>query len=489
MSNVIRKTIVFLLKIFTALAAGYYIVLFLYIAISRISFPCPFDWVEGAVLVQANRALLGQGLYLAPSAAYIPLVYQPLYFYIAAAFIKWFGLSLMSARLLSMLASCGCIWMVFLLTKKASGACFSGFVSAGLFAATNGIVWTWFDFAKVDMLCVFLFLVGLYFLRQDNHRGAILAGIAFALSLFTKQTAGFMLIPVFIYYFFTKRKQALLFMLVFAFLTGAGILLLNYESNNWYLYYVAILPSYHRLDTSAKNVTYIVVSLFRPILPVLAVALVSILANLRKFARDDAYRFFVSVAGGALAISIWGALITGSTRNAFIPAYALTAVACGLGLQYLQENVVMFSSGNVKLIGFILLLGVCLLQFSFLQYKTRDYIPTAQDFKRANALIKYLQNTDGEFLIPTQNYLALYVNKPVYYHDAPLGEFNGWYGKTMPEWKKIKGEIVDIVRSKKVSVVYMEKPVQSWLGLTCQQEDTFQSNSKFVPTLYKMTCH
>ena len=187
-AGMIQKFVVTTLKVLTAFAAGYYVVLFLYIALSRISFPFPFDWVEGAVLVQANRVLLGQQIYAEPSAAYISLIYQPLYFYIAAAFIKLLGFGMMPARLLSVLASCGCILVVFLITQKASSSRFIGAIAAGLFAATNGIVWTWFDFAKVDMLSIFFFLSGLYFLRQDNHRGAIIAGLLFTLAFFTKQT-------------------------------------------------------------------------------------------------------------------------------------------------------------------------------------------------------------------------------------------------------------------------------------------------------------
>ena len=106
------------LKILTGASSGYYIILFLYIGISRFSFPFTFDWVEGAILVQVNRVLLGQNLYVEPSVAYVPLVYQPLYFYVAALFVKLSGLGFAPLPLLSIIASCGCMLVIFLITRK-----------------------------------------------------------------------------------------------------------------------------------------------------------------------------------------------------------------------------------------------------------------------------------------------------------------------------------------------------------------------------------
>jgi len=477
------------LKVFTALAAGYYIILFLYIAISRITFPIALNWVEGAVLVQTNRILLGERLYSEPSMVYIPLVYQPLYFYIAAAFIKVLGVGMMPIRLLSVLSTCGCILMIFLITKKMSGAYIPALISAGLFAATNGIVWTWFDAGRVDMLCVFLFMTGLYFLLSDNDRGAILAGIFFALSFFSKQTTAPIVLLIFVYYFFANRKKALILMLTFSLLAGTGTLLLNYESNGLYAFYVYTLPSYHQLGLSINGfMTFVVNGAMRPIWVALGVVLFSILLDRKNFARDHRHGLLLVTTIGILILSIWGTMIAWSTTNAFIPAYALIAIMFGLGLQSLQKNIEGFSSGSIRFIGSVFMLGLCLWQFSFLHYKSEDYIPTAQDFKKSHDLINFVKMADGELLIPSENYLALYVNKKVYYHSAALGEFNGWFGKSMPQWEKIKSEILDAIHSDEVNYIYMDQLRNRWLGMTCKKNNIFHSKSKFVPALYKMTC-
>lgn len=104
-------------------------------------------------------------------------------------------------------------------------------------------------------------------------------------------------------------------------------------------------------------------------------------------------------------------------------------------------------------------------------------------------LIKSLQDTDGDFLIPSQNYLALYANKKVYYHEAAFGEFTGWYGQNLPESSRIYQEIQQVVQSGTVDFVYLPDPDHNWVNMTCDKVEALHSLSKFVPTLYKMACH
>jgi 4-amino-4-deoxy-L-arabinose transferase-like glycosyltransferase len=491
MTDALKQRILLVLKIITGIASVYYVALFLYISLSRLSFPFALDWIEGPTLIQVNRVLLGQELYIEPSVSYVPMVYQPLYFYVAAAFTKLLGFGLSPSRLVSILASSGNILLIFLITRKVSVSNFAGIISAGLFAATNGIVWTWFDFARVDTLCVFFSLLGLYFLLKGNIYTAILAGLFFTLSLFTKQSAIIIILPTFAFYFLMKRKEALLFITTVGLLSAAAVFLLNYDSNGWYYFYAFKLPSYHRMDTNPVQISYIVTSLTEPILTFIGIILISILTNLKKVIKDKHYIFFLSLAGCTTVLSMISALSIGATRNAFIPAYALIAIACGQGFHILQENISVLLPDKAGFACNILLGIACLLQFFFLQYQARPYIPTTQDFNRAKALTKELQESDEEFLFPSQSYLALFVHKKAYYHAATLGELTGWYGKSLPEDSQVIKEIQEIVQSKRISAIYLTEPSHEWMGMHCEKEDTRRSNnsSKFIPTVYKMRCY
>ena len=486
-----KKMMLFFLKALAALAAGYYIVLFLYISFSRIAFPIAIDWVEGAVLVQVQHLLAGQNMYAEPDAAYTTLIYPPVYFYLSAALAKLFGIGLMPLRLTSLLATCGCMLLIFLITRKISASNFYGLISSGFFAATYAIVWSWFDFARVDMLYLLLILLGLYFLNGEKSANSILAGVFFSLSFFTKQSAVFIVLPLFMLYFLFHRKQALIFILTFGIIATAGTLLLNYEAHGWYYYYVFTLPANHKLDTSLYFLHYLITTMLESILLALGIGIIPAVLEPKKSLQDNDYRFFLIVTAAILISSVVGALSPGSTRNAYIPAYAAIAILFGIGLQKTQAKITSLNQAeNVRTVLIGLLLIVCILQFWLLQYKTRDYLTAAQDWKRANALIKYIAETPGDVLIPTHSYLTLYVNKKLFYHDASLWELNGSVGRQpMPAWEKIQKEIRTIVRSKEVSVIYMENPVHSWLNMTCVKADVFRSNSKFVPTLYKMVCY
>jgi len=92
------------------------------------------------------------------------------------------------------------------------------------------VVWTWFDFAKVDMLSIFFLLAALYSLMRDDKRGAALAGALLTLSFFTKQSVGPLVALIFVYQLFTRRQQAFIFIAVFGLLSGAWTLLLNAQS-------------------------------------------------------------------------------------------------------------------------------------------------------------------------------------------------------------------------------------------------------------------
>jgi len=476
------------MKVIICAVCVYYIGLFLYIGLSRFAFPFPFDWVEGPIFVQINRVLVGQKLYVEPSATYVPLVYQPVYFYLAAVFTKLFGLGLGSSRFLSILASCVSCLAIFQITRKVTGSWFPGIVSTGFFAATNGIVWTWFDFAKVDMLFVMFSLLGLFFLIQADLRSAILAGVFFTLSFFTKQSAIIIILPACIFYFLRDRMRVILILGLTGVLTMAGIFFLNLDSHGWYYFYTFTLPSYHRLDASPAHVIYILKSMIQPILFFLGLVFCSIILVWKKGNRTSQFNYFYALAGCIVVFSLLSALSIGTTRNAFIPAYAMLAIVIGMGLQTVQGTISRVYSGNIRFIGNTILLIACLLQFLNLQYSSRDYIPSAHDYKRAAAMIKKLRNTTGEMIIPSQNYLALYVQKKVFYHDAPLGEFNGWYGKSLPAWAGLQREIQEIVRSGEVSFVFLAEPDHAWMGLRCEKVETLRSQSKFVPTFYKMVC-
>ena len=73
----------------------------LFVILVRVRFPYELEWMTGSTLDHIERARAGQPIYAPPSADWIPFLYPPLYYGVAAAFAKGF----LGCRLLSILAA------------------------------------------------------------------------------------------------------------------------------------------------------------------------------------------------------------------------------------------------------------------------------------------------------------------------------------------------------------------------------------------------
>ena len=138
----------------------------LVIVISRINYRYDLEWMEGASLVQVYRIYTGQSLYTQPSLSYIPLIYPPLYFYLAAGLFKMMGISFLPLRLVSFASTVGCLVIIYFAVKDKTNSGLISLVAAGSFAATFKLGGAWFDIARVDMLFIFLCLAAIYFLQN-----------------------------------------------------------------------------------------------------------------------------------------------------------------------------------------------------------------------------------------------------------------------------------------------------------------------------------
>src|SRR5262249_7790186 len=121
-----------------------------------------------------------------------------------------------------------------------------GLVAAGLFAATFRASGAWLDIARVDSLCLLLFLAGAWFLRfAPSPQGMAGAGVLLGLSFLTKPTALVMAAPLVLATFHRSRRSGLILLGTFGFLIAGSSLLLERLSGGWYHYYVFDLPRHH----------------------------------------------------------------------------------------------------------------------------------------------------------------------------------------------------------------------------------------------------
>ncbi len=111
-SDDFNRTVALLLSHATMVSAVLFLGLFTYTALSRVTFSFDLEWVEGAVVDHVLRVPERQQLYGPPSLAFVPLVYPPGYYYLAAAAATILGPSVVTLRMVSILCSLGIFGML-----------------------------------------------------------------------------------------------------------------------------------------------------------------------------------------------------------------------------------------------------------------------------------------------------------------------------------------------------------------------------------------
>src|SRR5262245_10999487 len=148
-----------------ALAAAFPL-MYLGVALLRIRFPFELEWMEGSMIEHLDRVRHGLPLYVAPTLAFTPFIYPPLYFWVSAALATVVGGGFLPLRLTSLLASLACLALVYLIVARGARSRVRAFLGACLFAATFRQGGAWLDIGRVDTLSLAFVLAGVWALRR-----------------------------------------------------------------------------------------------------------------------------------------------------------------------------------------------------------------------------------------------------------------------------------------------------------------------------------
>jgi hypothetical protein len=311
------------LRLAAALAGVAAIGAYLFVALSRLAYPFPVEWLESNSLVEVHRILAGQPLYPAPTAEYVPDGYPPLYFAVSAAVASVLGGSYLPLRLVSLLSSLICFGLLGRLVQRETGSPAAGVAAAGAFAATYFVTDTWFDVGRVDSLFLALSIGGLYAARwMRGPRGAVAAGVLLGAAFLTKQTGlaegvavlgALMTGP--------RRRLAGTAALTEVVVVGLSTVALARTTGGWYLYYVFAQMGEHALNDSGFG------WFWTALLSAAGLAAGAALIGARRVP-------LVLLAGcAALGVEGYAALVhSGGGINDVLPAYLAVALLAGLAL-------------------------------------------------------------------------------------------------------------------------------------------------------------
>jgi Dolichyl-phosphate-mannose-protein mannosyltransferase len=387
-------------------AAAYFLLVFLGIALLRMSYPFELEGLEGGTLAEVQQILSGKPLYAPPTLEYTPFLYTPLYFYVTALPAALIGPGFLPLRLVSTIAALGTLALIFGFVRARTSSAFSGFLSAALFAATFRLGGAWFDLARVDSLFLFLTLAGAVLLSASRSvsKGAA-AGLLLALAFLTKQTALLIALSFGLLILLPgRRKAGAAFFLVLAGAVGGSTVLMNALSSGWYRFYTFQLFGQHDLVRS-QLLEYWVADILRPMGIAFALTLLHlyVLAVARKW---DDFGFHVLFLAGMLGGSWTSRLHWGGDANVLVPAYAALAIGFGMGAGELLRPRQGGEASERPFLPRVPFYALCLIQFASLIYNPFNQIPSHSDREAGERLVRRLAAIRGEVLVPAHGYLG-----------------------------------------------------------------------------------
>lgn len=410
--------------------AGVFVVTYAVTALGRMSYPYELEWLEGGSVDHVRALLSGRPLYAEPSLEFTPFVYAPLYYVVCAGVAKMIGVGFVPLRLVSFLSSLGCFLIVFALVRRETNSRAAGAIAAGLLAASYKLNGTWFDVGRVDSLFLLLLLAGVYALRfGEGALSHVLAGVLVSLSIFTKQTALVLAVPLGVYCVaFGRGWLRMAFPATVALVVAAATLTLDAASGGWFRYYVFGLAWKHGLNLG-QTYMFWVYEVAVPFTVALGLSVIAIGAMFREGkTRDGA--FYLLLFAGMISASWFTRMRQGGFVNVLFPAHAVLSILLGMGVARLaprmlgrpasestdeSERQAHGSALYETLIAFL-----CVLQFVGLVYDPRARTPTAADARAGDRLVETLRAVDGDVLIPHHGYLAALAGKATFVQAMPV---------------------------------------------------------------------
>jgi hypothetical protein len=384
-----------------------YVAVFAVAGVARAVYPYTIDGIEPGALQQVRRILAGQPLYVAPQLDYVPLIYGPLYYYLAAAVGAAFGSGLLGLRLVSLVSSLGSAALVALLVRRETGNLGIGLVGAGLLLACGPRLDLTMDTGRVDALSLLLLLGSVYLARvatlerTATWRRAALSGTLMGLALLTKQTGVVVALAVLLTFTLSRLDRLPAYVLALGVVFGGGMVLLTLRDGQWPLFYLWQLPRGHEIrpelltrfwsDLDSRFMLPIVVGPFY--------------VFGRALAGDWRRVVFYTTTMLALVGMAWVSdAVLGAGRNVQVTGYAAFAVLCALGLSEALTRI----GGSVQAAPIRqYVLCATIVQLAVLVYNPRLVVPYRSDLWAGQRLASTLAALPGPIFAPSyQSYLT-----------------------------------------------------------------------------------
>ncbi len=422
------------------------------LALVRIRYPYELEWSGGAMLDHCHQVLRGLPLYVPPGSSWFPFEYPPVYFWASAVVMRLIhDDGAVGMRIVSCASTVGClivVWLWLRLLTARVGNQYWPLLAPGLFLAAYRFTGAWYDIERLDMLFMFLSVLGGYLLSCGLHKGATVSadklppsrGISFTQTEFTLLSAA-----VFCVAFLTKQqavlfaigaagalivmgnwRQFLLFCTASVIFDYWAVHVIDASTHGWFAYYCFHVPLANGIRKElALQFLLVDMPLVAPAIGLCIVAALAFKVKLtdaiHKIRTEPCVALFLSQVLMALAGSFLSRAHWGGAENVLIAGYLFVMMAACLCASRLEET--------GKIPGAPLyLLAIC--QMAVLTYRPDLQLPRAANYaagSRYSALISELKK-EGEVLCVDHGGFT----SPAHFHLMAVTDVFGSEKKTPP---------------------------------------------------------
>ncbi len=298
----------------------------------HLRFPFLLDLMEGTILQHVARAAQGLPVYPQPTPGYVPLAYNPLYYYLSVPATRVMGLDFPALRLVAIAGMAGSGAVIYAAVRNWTRSAWWGLIGLGLFAMAYRAMDAYLDTAHSDSWLLLAALLGTYVIDRAPTRTGRLGGVLILVSGF-----------------WFKQHGALFALGGVAFLTyrdgwraswpywlAAAVFgpLLYLAASPWpfgpaFHYFTWDVPrGWSTIDFAAAG--RVLMFTARHYLPLAVGAMLPLIGAWRG--RERVRAWHVQMLAG-VASALLGALDSGSSDNVFIPFGALLIVLGTVGLE------------------------------------------------------------------------------------------------------------------------------------------------------------
>jgi hypothetical protein len=282
------------------------------------------------VMQHARRAMHGEPIYPVPTPQFVPLAYNALLYVVAAPFLRIFGDTLTTLRMVSVIGLAGSAVAIFILVRDATRSAWWGVIATGLFCAAYPVMDAYLDTAHSDALLLCCALWGTY-LTDRASRKARIAGILVLVAGFWFKQHGAVFTGVALLYLTWREgvRASLVYWLCAAVFGGALYIVAPVElfgpEFHYFTWYVP--GGWSELSSHTFYRVTLYVAAYYPLLALAA------LAGVYHSVRERNVGILDAQLAAAFVTAIMGSLDPGSSYNVLVPmgAFCITRGAVELG--------------------------------------------------------------------------------------------------------------------------------------------------------------